>query len=79
MWDERTNLSRQVLEEIRKHFGGAVFENVVPRSVRLGEAPSFGKPILLYDVKSKGAEAYLGIARELVRRDGRRAAISAPC
>ncbi len=78
MWDERTNLSRQVLEEIRKHFGGAVFENVVPRSVRLGEAPSFGKPILLYDVKSKGAVAYLGIARELVRRDGRPAAQSAP-
>jgi chromosome partitioning protein len=78
MWDERTNLSRQVLEEIRKHFGGAVFENVVPRSVRLAEAPSFGKPILLYDVKSKGAEAYLGIARELLRRDGRRPAASAP-
>jgi len=78
MWDERTNLSRQVLEEIRKHFGSAVFENVVPRSVRLAEAPSFGKPILLYDVKSKGAEAYLGIARELVRRDGRQAALSAP-
>ncbi|HEX7615432.1 MAG TPA: ParA family protein, partial [Thermoanaerobaculia bacterium] len=69
MWDERTNLSRQVLEEIRKHFGSLVFQNVVPRNVRLGEAPSFGKPILLYDVKSKGAEAYLGIARELLRRD----------
>ena len=69
MWDERTNLSRQVLEEIRKHFGALVFDNVVPRSVRLGEAPSFGKPILLYDVKSKGAEAYLGIARELLKRD----------
>ncbi|MCM3875507.1 MAG: AAA family ATPase [Thermoanaerobaculia bacterium] len=69
MWDERTNLSRQVLEEIRKHFGALVFQNVVPRSVRLAEAPSFGKPILLYDVKSKGAEAYLGIARELLRRD----------
>jgi chromosome partitioning protein len=69
MWDERTNLSRQVLEEIRRHFKAAVFQNVVPRSVRLGEAPSFGKPILLYDVKSKGAEAYLGIARELLRRN----------
>jgi len=69
MWDERTNLSRQVLEEIRKHFGALVFQNVVPRNVRLAEAPSFGKPILLYDVKSKGAEAYLGIARELLRRD----------
>ena len=69
MWDERTNLSRQVLEEIRKHFGALVFRNVVPRNVRLAEAPSFGKPILLYDVKSKGAEAYLGIARELLKRD----------
>jgi chromosome partitioning protein len=71
MWDERTNLSRQVLEEIRRHFGAAVFRNVVPRSVRLAEAPSFGKPILLYDARSRGAEAYLGIARELIRRDAR--------
>jgi chromosome partitioning protein len=78
MWDERTNLSRQVLDEIRRHFGAVVFEHVVPRSVRLAEAPSFGKPIHLYDVKSKGAEAYLGIARELLRRDGRRKAASAP-
>jgi chromosome partitioning protein len=71
MWDERTNLSHQVLGEIRKHFGDAVFRHVVPRSVRLAEAPSFGKPILLYDARSKGAEAYLGIARELVKRLGR--------
>lgn len=68
MWDDRTNLSRQVLDDIRRHFGDRVFRNVVPRNVRLGEAPSFGKPILLYDVKSKGAEAYLGIARELMER-----------
>jgi chromosome partitioning protein len=73
MWDDRTNLSRQVLQEIRRHFGERVFKNVVPRSVRLGEAPSFGKPILLYDVKSKGSEAYLGIARELLDRDAARA------
>jgi len=70
MWDERTNLSRQVLEEIRRHFGEKVFRSPVPRNVRLAEAPSFGKPILLYDVKSKGAEAYLSIARELLGRDG---------
>jgi chromosome partitioning protein len=70
MWDERTNLSRQVLEEIRRHFGEKVFRSPVPRNVRLAEAPSFGKPILLYDVKSKGAEAYLEIARELLGRDG---------
>ncbi|MEO6326258.1 MAG: AAA family ATPase [Thermoanaerobaculia bacterium] len=72
MWDDRTNLSRQVLEDIRRHFGDRVYRNVVPRNVRLGEAPSFGKPILLYDVKSKGAEAYLGIARELIERDAAR-------
>jgi chromosome partitioning protein len=69
MWDERTNLSRQVLDEVRRYFGALLFQNVVPRNVRLGEAPSFGKPIFLYDVKSKGAEAYLGIARELLVRD----------
>jgi chromosome partitioning protein len=75
MWDDRTNLSRQVLKEIRDHFGERVFRNVVPRNVRLGEAPSFGKPILLYDVKSKGAEAYLGIARELLERRAARAVL----
>ena len=69
MWDERTNLGRQVLQEIRSYFGERVFETVVPRNVRLGEAPSFGKPIFLYDVKSKGAEAYLAVARELVARE----------
>jgi chromosome partitioning protein len=68
MWDDRTNLSRQVLDEIRRYFGEKVFRNVVPRNVRLGEAPSFGKPIFLYDLKSRGAEAYLGIARELLER-----------
>jgi len=68
MWDERLNLSRQVLEEIRKYFGEAFLEPPVPRNVRLGEAPSYGKPIFLYDVRSRGAEAYLAIARELLRR-----------
>jgi chromosome partitioning protein len=71
MWDERTNLSRQVLDEIRKHFGDRVFKTVVPRSVRLAEAPSFGKPILLYDARSRGAEAYLAIARELLKGQAR--------
>ncbi len=69
MWDDRTNLSRQVLEDIRRYFGEKAFSSVVPRNVRLGEAPSFGKPIFLYDVKSKGAEAYLSVARELLVRD----------
>jgi chromosome partitioning protein len=69
MWDERLNLSRQVLDEIRRYFGETFIEPPVPRNVRLGEAPSFGKPIFLYDVRSRGAEAYLAIARELIRRD----------
>ncbi|MFN7989889.1 MAG: AAA family ATPase [Thermoanaerobaculia bacterium] len=69
MWDERLNLSRQVLDEIRRFFGESFVEPAVPRNVRLGEAPSFGKPIFLYDVRSRGAEAYLAIARELLRRD----------
>jgi len=68
MFDERTNLARQVLEEIRRHFGERVLRNVIPRNIRLAEAPSHGKPILLYDVRSKGAEAYLGVARELLER-----------
>jgi chromosome partitioning protein len=71
MFDERTNLARQVIDDIRKHLGASVFDTVIPRNVRLAEAPSFGKPALAYDVKSKGAEAYLGLARELLRRRGR--------
>jgi chromosome partitioning protein len=70
MYDERTNLSRQVTEDIRKHLGKSVFDTVIPRSVRLAEAPSFGKPALAYDVKSKGAEAYLALAREFLKRRG---------
>ena len=58
-----------MLEELRKYFGPVLFQQVVPRNVRLGEAPSFGKPIFLYDLKSKGAEAYLAIARELLARE----------
>lgn len=68
MWDERLNLSRQVLDEIRRYFGETFIEPPIPRNVRLGEAPSFGKPIFLYDVRSRGAEAYLAVARELLRR-----------
>ena len=68
MYDERTNLARQVVEDIRGHFGDRVFRAVIPRSVRLAEAPSFGKPILAYDIKSKGAEAYLSLAAEVVAR-----------
>jgi chromosome partitioning protein len=64
--DERTNLTQQVIGEVRGHFKEQVFETQVPRSVRLAEAPSFGKPALLYDIRSKGAEAYLQLARELL-------------
>ena len=68
MFDERTNLSKQVAEEIRKSLKNIMFESVIPRSVRLAEAPSFGQPIVLYDIKSKGAEAYLNLAEEIIRR-----------
>jgi chromosome partitioning protein len=68
MYDERTNLSKQVAEEIRRTLKHILFEAVIPRSVRLAEAPSFGKPIVLYDIKSKGAEAYLNLAEEIIRR-----------
>jgi chromosome partitioning protein len=68
MYDERTNLSKQVAEEIRRSLKAVVFDVIIPRSVRLAEAPSFGKPILVYDVKSKGAEAYLNLAQELLSK-----------
>ncbi len=67
MYDERTNLSAQVVDDVREHFPGAVFDSIVPRNIRLAEAPSFGKSILLYDIRSKGAEAYLSLAKEILR------------
>ncbi len=70
MFDGRNNLSRQVEEEVRTHFGNKVFRTVIPRNVRLSEAPSHGKPIILYDITSRGAVAYLELARELVERGG---------
>jgi chromosome partitioning protein len=66
MFDERTNLSNQVVDDVREHFSGYVFQNVIPRNVRLAEAPSFGKPILLYDIRSRGADAYLALAKEIL-------------
>jgi chromosome partitioning protein len=68
MFDARLNLSRQVATEAREYFGGKVFDTVIPRNVRLAEAPSFGKPIILYDVASVGAQAYLSVAKELIER-----------
>lgn len=69
MVDDRTNLSQQVAGEIREHFKDNVFKTTVPRSIRLAEAPSFGKPILLYDIRSRGAEAYLELAREIMAHE----------
>jgi len=69
MYDERTNLSRQVVDEVRSVFGDLVFRTVVPRNIRLGEAPSHGKPIFLYDIRSRGAEAYLSLAKEFVEHE----------
>jgi chromosome partitioning protein len=69
MYDARLNLSRQVAADAREYFGNKVFETVVPRNVRLAEAPSFGKPIVLYDVASIGAQAYMAIANELIARE----------
>jgi len=68
MYDERMNLSRQVAEEVRTHFAEKVYSTIIPRNVRLGEAPSFGKPIILYDIRSRGSEAYISLAKEFIRR-----------
>ena len=73
MFDQRLNLSRQVADEAKEYFGDRVFQTVIPRNVRLAEAPSFGKPIVLYDILSAGAQAYLALAREIIKRDERRA------
>lgn len=69
MYDARTNLSDQVVEEVRQVFGEKVFNSIIPRNVRLSEAPSFGKPIVLYAPRSKGAQAYQALAREMLREE----------
>src|SRR5207248_635597 len=68
MYDARLNLSKQVADEAKEYFGSQMFGITIPRNVRLAEAPSFGKPILLYDVQSVGAKSYLAVAQELIRR-----------
>jgi len=68
MYDDRLNLSGQISENVRNHLGDKVYQTVIPRNVRLAEAPSFGKPILLYDARSTGANSYLQLARELLSR-----------
>jgi len=66
MFDARTNLSIQVVEDVKKYFRNKVYRTIIPRNVRLSEAPSFGLPIILYDPKSKGAECYLDLAQEVI-------------
>ena len=70
MFDGRTRLSQQVVEEVRQHFGETVFDTVIPRTTRLAEAPSHGKPIIHYDKYSAGAAAYEVLAEELAKRMG---------
>jgi chromosome partitioning protein len=69
MYDERTNLSAAVATDLRDFYGQQVFETVIPRNVRLAEAPSYGKPIILYDIRSRGAESYLQLAKEVIAHD----------
>ena len=66
MFDTRVNLSHQVENEIKNHFGDKVFKTIIPRNVRLSESPSYGKPVLLYDVNSSGARSYLDLATEFL-------------
>ncbi len=71
MFDERLNLANQIQQDVRAHLKGRVFETIIPRNVRLAESPSFGKPILLYDARSRGAGSYLQLAREILARPAR--------
>jgi len=76
MFDERTTLARQVAQDLRDFFKGEVFQTIIPRNIRLAEAPSYGKPILSYDIRSKGAESYIQLAKEILANE--QAARSAP-
>ena len=69
MYDERTNLSSAVAKDLRDFYGSQVFKTLIPRNVRLAEAPSYGKPIILYDIRSKGAESYLQLAKEILNNE----------
>jgi chromosome partitioning protein len=69
MYDGRTNLAAQVADDVRQHFSSEVFNTVIPRSIRLSEAPGFGKPIILYDFRSSGAEAYIKLTQEVIERE----------
>ena len=77
MYDRRNSLSEAVARDVRQHFGEKVYETVIPRNVRVSEAPSFGKPVLIYDLKCAGSQAYLRLAREVVGRERQRQAQAA--
>jgi len=70
MFDKRNNLSDQVASDVREYFGDKVYKTVIPRNVRVSEAPSYGKPVLMYDMKCAGSQAYLHLAGEVLRREG---------
>jgi chromosome partitioning protein len=76
MFDPRNNLSGQVVKDVRDFMGDKVYDTVIPRNVRVSEAPSYGKPVLLYDLKCTGSQAYLKLASEVIRRE-RQAAVAA--
>jgi chromosome partitioning protein len=71
MYDKRNNLSDQVAADVRAHFGEKVYETMIPRNVRVSEAPSFGKPVLLYDMQCRGSQAYIHLASEVLKRERR--------
>jgi chromosome partitioning protein len=77
MFDRRNSLSAQVANDVRGHFGETVYQTVIPRNVRVSEAPSFGKPALVYDLKCAGSQAYLKLAREVISRERDRQAKAA--
>ena len=71
MYDDRTNLGQLVARDVREFFKDKVFDTIIPRNVRVSEAPSYGKPVLLYDFKSTGSQAYLRLAAEIIQRERR--------
>ena len=77
MYDDRTNLAKQVAADLREFFGPEVLKTVIPRNIRLAEAPSHGKPILMYDPGSRGSEAYIQLAKEILTNEQKRSAQSA--
>jgi chromosome partitioning protein len=78
MYDDRTNLAQQVTQELTRYFGDKLLETIIPRNVRLAEAPSYGKPALLYDVRSRGAESYIRLAKEIMHRRMNPVAVEVP-